>query len=196
MMETAGVDSLRKSAVKFVLSAEQLLKSMLKSFARCTEAETEYLRLRSAVVVAARASGQADLVPDIMGVDAVIEHALTSHGSMWEGIRGDVAEIAVDRQAAFLESLADCIVRLRRATDRLDAVAGLHTPIETRVFSNWHLTKQLLAKADISRSKWQRTRRDADVSGEIQSHPKSGTKMVRLTQKAADRLGIQLPEFQ
>jgi len=135
-------------------------------------------------------------VPDIMGVDAVIEHALTSHGSMWEGIRGDVAEIAVDQQAAFLESLADCVVRLKRATDRLDAVAGLHSPIETRVFSAWYLTSEIQKLAKISPSKWQRIRKEADLRGEIQSHPTSGAQRVRLTKKAADRLGIRLPDFE
>lgn len=192
------IELLRKAAALYVLCAERVVASMLNTFTRCTAGDEEYLRARSEAVVAARTAGQADIVPVIMSVDEQIQAAWAAHAVMWEGIAGDTAEISGPRQEAFLESIADCIVGLRRATDRLDATAGLHKPIETRVFSEWTDTAKVQKLANngdsMTSTTWQRIRKE--LPDDIESHPTSGTKKVRLTKAAADRLGISLQEFE
>jgi hypothetical protein len=192
------IEEFRKAALLYSVACEKLLLSIGKTLYRDELEEAEYLRLQSEAVTTARVTGQNDVIPSMLAMHEPIKKAWLAYSNMVKGCGEDSTEIGFEEQAVFLESLRECVVEYFVASEHLDLVAGLRSPIETRVFSEFHYTeniRKMLGKQNepMPDSTWQLKRKQ--LGNQIQNHPKSGTKRVQLTRYAAEFLALDLPEF-
>lgn len=104
-------------------------------------------------------------------------------------------EQRIRNQEDLLSDLLDAMEHIQR----LELFGGLWEPIETRKFSHWYWTTDILKRAGrdgepMPDRTWQKHRKR--LGNQIESHPQSGAQKVRLTRLANDDLGLNLPEFQ
>lgn len=192
------IEEFRKAVVLYSVASEKPLLSMLKTTSRSEASEVEYLRRQSEAVTAARVAGQIDVIPALLAVHEPIKAAWAAHDAMWSGCKKNEAKISGARELAFLEALAECIHNHHAACETLDMLAGLWCPIETREFSGYYNTADILRTLGspgepMSASTWQNRRRS--LGNQIDNHPQSGAQRVRFTKYAAEFLGLDLDDF-
>ncbi len=105
--------------------------------------------------------------------------------------------LSEDQKADEFDPLSVVIDALEQI-QRLELFGGLCVPIETREFSRWYWTTDILKRAGkngeaMPDRTWQKHRKR--LGNQIMSHPQSGAQKVRVTRMANDDLALNLPDF-